>query len=78
MGHDPLVRLLVVPAYQIHAFWFASTHKSNNGVLVLDQPDRFVSIPSQELLLFQEFIDLLRTRQPITGVESDRPDNHEA
>jgi hypothetical protein len=36
---DSLVRLLVAPTYQLHAFWLL--HRSGDSVVVLDKPDSF-------------------------------------
>jgi hypothetical protein len=63
---DPLVRLLVVPAYHLHAFWL----KEGNGsqVLVVDMPHGFTKLQTGKLYSSKEFLEALAQEQYIVGV----------
>lgn len=63
---DPLTRLLVVPAYQVNAFWLLN-HESVEKVFVLDRPEKFTNLPTNQLLSYKEFLDALRKEQHIIG-----------
>jgi hypothetical protein len=63
---DPLVRLLIAPTYQTHAFWLLSDTKDDQ-VLVLSRPPEFTSLRTDQLLSQGEFLEALRGEQHIIG-----------
>jgi|SRR6185436_17036475 len=62
---DPLVRLLVVPAYQLHAFWLLDAE--NVQVFVIDCPSQFTYLRSGYLFSQDEFLQSLRQEHHIIG-----------
>jgi hypothetical protein len=63
---DPLARLLIVPAYQVHAFWLLND-KNVEQVLVIDRPEQFIHLHADQLLSYHEFLEALRREQHIIG-----------
>lgn len=64
--HEDLVaRLLVVPAYQLHAFLLLKDGKSQ--IFVIDCPERLGYLRSDEVLDEPFFLESLRKEQPIVG-----------
>lgn len=63
---DPLVRLLVIPAYHVNAFWLVGEAGSESRVVVLDAPAQFQNLPLLKVLGSREFIAaLLKERQAV-------------
>lgn len=65
-GEDTVVRLLVVPAYQVHVLWLVGDHPGE--VYIVDRPQTFKSMPVGKLMSEQEFLQALRAEKPITGI----------
>src|SRR5438105_5562943 len=53
---DPLVRLLVVPAYHVKAFWLVGEARSESRVVIIDAPAQFQNLPLLKILSSREFI----------------------
>lgn len=67
---DPVVRLLVVPSHQLHAFWLLDEREGTSEVLVVDAPARFDSAGRGRRLLGEsEFFELLRRSRPVRGLD---------
>lgn len=65
---DPLVRLLDVPAYMVHAFWLLRDEgEGEEEVFVIDCPKSFTHLSTDRLLSQFEFIEALRREQHIIG-----------
>lgn len=65
---DPLVRLLVIPAYHVHAFWLKEGDASQ--VLVVDMPQGFTQLQSGTLYSSAEFLEALAKEQHIVGISN--------
>jgi hypothetical protein len=63
---DPLVRLLVMPAYHLHAFWLVDEKTSQ--LLVVDMPDSYTRLRCKTLYSPKEFLDNLAQEQHAQGV----------
>lgn len=63
---DPLVRLLVVPAFQVHAFWLVEGNDSS--ILVVDAPEIYQRLKRNGLMSASEFLDAIRGEQHVSGV----------
>jgi hypothetical protein len=63
---DPLVRLLVVPAYHLHAFWL--TEGGVSQVLVVDMPPGFSKLQPGKLYTSKEFLEALAQEQHVIGI----------
>lgn len=63
---DPLVHLLIIPAYQTQAFWLLRD-AGDDQVLVLDRPPEFTHLHTDRLLSQGEFLKALRSEQHIIG-----------
>ena len=64
---DWLTRLLIVPAYQVHAFWLLPDEGAGQ-ILVVDTPAQSAFIqPAERLPSEKEFLDALRSERPIIG-----------
>lgn len=63
---DPLVRLLIVPAYHLHAFWLKEGEGSQ--VLVVDMPQTYTKLQGARLYTAKEFLDTLAQEQHIVGL----------
>jgi hypothetical protein len=64
---DLLTRLLVVPAYQVHAFWLLPD-QGPGQVLVIDSSARLARLQSPKRLLSEtEFLEALCSERPIIG-----------
>ena len=64
---DPLVRLLIVPAYELHAFWLI-TEAEVEQVFVIDCPAQFTNLRSDQLFESQNrFLEALRREPHIVG-----------
>ena len=65
---DPLVRLLIVPAYQLHAFWLKEGEASQ--VVVVDMPNGFTRLQYGKLYTSKEFLEALAQEQHIIGIST--------
>lgn len=63
---DPLVRLLIVPAYHVHAFWLIEGGTSN--IVVADMPQSFAKLQTGKLYCAKEFLEALSQEQHIIGI----------
>jgi hypothetical protein len=63
---DPLARLLVVPAYQVHAFWLKEGDASR--VVVVDMPAGFSHLQYQKVYTSKEFLEALAKEQHVIGI----------
>lgn len=63
---DPLVRLLVVPSYYLHAFWL---HQDEwDRVLVIDRPEQYERVPYGVLSAPGDFLEALAREPHAVGV----------
>lgn len=67
---DWVVRLLVIPAYQVHAFWLVNEASQTSRVLIIDGPAQLERVARQELISLESLIDLLRAAPPAAGLGS--------
>ncbi len=58
---NPEVRLLIVPAYYLHAFWLLEN--GTNQVLVIDMPKQFTHLQRKKLYTPKEFLEALAKEQ---------------
>jgi hypothetical protein len=65
---DPVVRLLIVPAYHLHAFWLKEGDASK--VLIVDMPPGLTRLQYGKLYTSKEFLDALAQEQHIIGISS--------
>ncbi len=63
---DPLARLLIVPAFHLHAFWLVESGKSH--VVIVDMPRGFSKLEYRKLYTSREFLDALVQEQHIIGI----------
>lgn len=63
-----VVRLLVVPTYQVHAFWLVSENSEHSLLLLIDGPSQLDGLSRRELISLESFVALLRQLQPATGL----------
>lgn len=63
---DPVVRLLIVPAYHLHAFWIFDG--TDSRVLVVDMPNQFSQLQYRQLYSSKEFLESLAKEQHVIGV----------
>ena len=66
---DPVVRLLVVPPYQLHAFWLLDEREGTSEVFVVDAPPRLDAPGRARLIDEREFLELLRRSRPVRGLD---------
>ncbi|MBV9209858.1 MAG: hypothetical protein JOZ52_04480 [Acidobacteria bacterium] len=71
---DPLVRLLVVPAYNVLAFWLLKQKTGQSDLLVIDALAELVELKEERLLSSAEFLKAFGGHDPITGVAFDGED----
>ena len=64
---DPLVRLLVIPAYQVNAFWLVDEAGSESRVVVIDAPAQFKHLPLLKVMSSRKFIAALLKEKQIVG-----------
>jgi hypothetical protein len=67
---DGLVRLLVVPAYFIHALWIESPGGSR--ILLVDRPDSLSALAYNHLYPARDFFQLLARQQHVVGVPPEQ------
>lgn len=65
---DPVVRLLVVPSHQLHAFWLFDEREGTSEVFVVDAPPRLDATGRGGLIDEREFLDLLRRSRAVRGL----------
>jgi hypothetical protein len=63
---DPLVRLLIVLAYHLHAFWLVEA--GNSHILVVDMPSSYTTLQYRNLYTAKEFLETLAQEQHIIGI----------
>jgi hypothetical protein len=64
-----LVRLLVAPAYQLHAFWLIDQDEpSQQTIVIIDAPDEYLFRKSPETYSPQQFLDTLRSVRHVEGI----------
>lgn len=68
---DPTVRLLIVPAFYLHAFWLVEQGKSE--VLIVDRPEQYSDLEYCHLYGSEEFLDILKHQQHASGVPDRMP-----
>jgi hypothetical protein len=69
----PLVRLLAVPAYNVHAFWVFKTTEYVSDVLVVSAPTWLEKLEKRRLYSTREFLQAFYGKQPITGLGDLEP-----
>jgi hypothetical protein len=66
LSGDPIVRLLIAPEYQLHAFWL---HEGpQDGFLVADKPRSYLKLEYGKVYSPREFLATLAGEQPATGI----------
>lgn len=68
---DPLVRLLIAPAFYLHALWL--TENGQDQVLVVDRPDSMEWLSYQTLYDGADFLNLLAGQTPVQGLPEQLP-----
>lgn len=68
IGGDPLVRLLVVPSYHVHAFWLVGEAGSEDRAVVIDAPAQYKGLPRMKLLTSREFLAALVSERQAIGI----------
>ncbi len=63
---DPLVKLLVVPAYYLHAFWLKTDDADQ--VLVVHKPDQYTRLKYETLYTPRKFLELLAQEPHASGI----------
>jgi len=67
VSEDCVVRLLIVPAYHIHALWL-KFEDGEGRVLVADSPEQLTGIDVMRLYASYEFLEALTQEQHISGI----------
>lgn len=67
--NDPLVRILVVPAYHIYAFWLIDGDKSQ--LLMVDLPPNFTNLRTDRLYSSQNFFSGLFQEHPVMEISEE-------
>jgi len=68
---EPLVRLLAVPAYNVHAFWLLKQKSGQSDLLVIDAPAELGGLKREQLLNSAEFLKAFEGHTPISGLIVD-------
>ena len=68
---DPLVRLLVVPAYFLHTFWLEGD--DGGKILVVHKPDQYTQLQYETLYTPREFLELLAQLPYVAGIPTPSP-----
>jgi hypothetical protein len=63
---DPLVKLLVVPTYYLHAFWLQEGQ--TNLILIIHMPDQYIRLKYETLYTPKQFLELLAQEPYATGM----------
>jgi hypothetical protein len=63
---DPLVRLLIVPAYFVTAFWLQDG--ASDRIVVVDMPAEFTMLERERIYTGQEFLDALAQERHAQGI----------
>jgi hypothetical protein len=67
----PLVRVLVVPSYHVHAFWLFHERSGRSDVVVIDAPPEMKGLEGERLLSSEEFIKAFEDVLPKSGLRFD-------
>jgi hypothetical protein len=59
---DPLVRLLIIPAYYLHALWLVTA--DSDQILIADRPKQYATLELDHLYSFSEFLAHLSLNRP--------------
>ncbi|MDQ1728922.1 MAG: hypothetical protein QOD33_1047 [Pyrinomonadaceae bacterium] len=70
---NPLVRVLVVPAYHVHAFWLFHEASGRSDMLVIDAPTEMAQLNGDRLLSSREFLNAFAGVSPKSGLLFDYP-----
>jgi hypothetical protein len=68
---DPLVKLLIVPSYYLHAFWLKTD--GADQILVVHKPDQYTRLKYESLYTPKEFLELLAREPHATGIPPASP-----
>jgi hypothetical protein len=68
---DPLVRLLIAPAYYLHALWL--TEDGRDQLLVVDRPESMAAFQYQTLYDGVAFLRQFSTYPPVQGLPTQLP-----
>jgi len=66
-NYDPLVRLLIVPAYNTHAFWLTD-NDYHSTIIIIDSPYSNYDNNQYHAMSSKEFIEYLFNREHIIGI----------
>jgi hypothetical protein len=64
---DPLVRLVIAPAWHLHTLWLVEDGKSH--ILVVDMPSSYTKLQYGNLYTSKEFLEALAQEQHIIGIQ---------
>ena len=65
---DPLVRLLIVPAYYVHALWLKKDDRSQ--LLIVDKPQQYRRLEQNYLFSSKDFLQALASEPHASGSPS--------
>lgn len=65
---DRLVRVLIVPAYHVHAFWLFSQELRKSELLVIEAPAELKRLETNRLLSSREFFEAFKDVLPTAGL----------
>jgi len=67
---DEQVRMLVIPAYFVHAFWIGSGTKTR--LLLIDKPEYLAGLEYGQVYNFDEFLQRLSQQPHVVGIPPER------
>lgn len=67
MVEDRLVRVLLVPAYQVHAFWLLAENETSE-LLVIAAPAELKDLQTDRLLSSEDFLKAFKDVKPFAGM----------
>lgn len=68
---DPLVRLVIIPAFHLHAFWLTEEN-GESQFLVIDMPNTFTKLNYKTLYSVREFLERLSQEPHAQGLPLQR------
>jgi hypothetical protein len=68
VDHDAIARLLILPAYYLHALWLIGSHQGH--IVIADRPAAYEALRLEHLYTTAEFLAAVAEQQPASGVPS--------
>jgi hypothetical protein len=65
---EPLVRLLFVSSYNVHAFWLSEEESNENQVFIIDVPNEYTNLETNRLYASGEFLEKLLDEEHSLGI----------